>query len=61
MRIRTHMLAPVALLALALGAPAQDVGSQVGQLEISEMAATDASSFEDFVGRAVLLEFFAYW
>lgn len=59
-RIRT-LLAPALLLALGAVAPAQDVGSSVGALELTDLAQTEAESFGDMVGRAVLLEFFAYW
>lgn len=55
------LLAPAALLALALAAPAQEVGSTVGPLELSDLAQTEAKSFDDLVGRAILIEFFAYW
>jgi hypothetical protein len=28
---------------------------------LEELAQTGAKSFDDFLGRAVLIEFFAYW
>ena len=42
-------------------AAAQDVGSYLPDLELADFAQTEASSIDDFVGRAVLIEFFAYW
>lgn len=40
---------------------AQGVGSKVPQVELEDFSQTPAKSFEDFTGRAVLIEFFAYW
>lgn len=40
---------------------AQGVGSKVPQIELEDYSQTPAKSFEDFTGRAVLIEFFAYW
>ena len=43
-------------------AGAQGVGSQLlDEVEIEDLAQTGARSFEDFYGRALLIEFFAYW
>jgi hypothetical protein len=57
-----------AILALALAASlgqmaaAQDVGTRLPEeLELEDFSATKARSFGDFYGRAVLIEFFAYW
>ncbi len=61
MNLTRTLLAPALLVALSLAAPAQDVGSSIGTLELSDFAQTEAKSYDDFVGRAVLLEFFAYW
>jgi hypothetical protein len=52
---------PLLLLGLALPAAAQGVGSQVTQIELEGYSQTKAKSFDDFFGRAVLIEFFAYW
>jgi hypothetical protein len=49
------------LLSLALPASAQGVGSQIPKIELEGYGQTGAKSFEDFFGRAVLIEFFAYW
>lgn len=57
----TSLLLPTALFALALPASAQDVGSSVGTFELTDLAQTQATSYDDFFGRAVLIEFFAYW
>jgi len=46
---------------LATGASAQDVGSPIGEVVLEELTQTKAGSYEEFTGRAVLIEFFAYW
>lgn len=51
----------LALLALPLLASGQGVGSKLPALELEGYAQTPAKSFDDFTGRAVLFEFFAYW
>lgn len=57
-----HMLAASALLAgLALPATAQGVGSRIPEIQLEGYSQTEAKSFDDFYGRAVLIEFFAYW
>jgi hypothetical protein len=40
---------------------AQGVGSKVPAVELEGYAKTPAKSYEDFTGRAVLIEFFAFW
>jgi len=52
---------PVLLAALALPVAAQDVGSTIPEIELEDYSQTEAESFDDFFGRAVLIEFFAYW
>ena len=55
------------LTALALGlvgavASSQGVGSLLYEgVELDDLTQTGATSYEDFTGRAVLIEFFAYW
>ena len=59
----------ISLLALALAATthfaspavAQGVGSKLPAVQLEGLAQTGAKSFDEFMGRAVLLEFFAYW
>jgi hypothetical protein len=60
---RTRFFAELVLIALGLvtAVPAQGVGSKVPALELEDFAQTPAKSYEDFLGRAVLIEFFAYW
>ena len=41
-------------------ARAQAVGSQLPELELTDLSQSKAASMEDFAGRALLLEFFAY-
>jgi len=64
-------LVPQALLGLAvslsIGAlpSAQSVGSQMTTLpsgvQLVDFGLTKATKYDDFLGRAVLLEFFAHW
>lgn len=53
----------LALALAALGAPAfaQGVGTKIPVIELEGYSQTPAKSFDDFLGRAVLIEFFAYW
>jgi hypothetical protein len=60
MKLRTLFLS-AAFLALTHAASAQDIGSNVNSLEITDFAQTEARSYDDLIGRAVLIEFFAYW
>ena len=52
-----------ALLAAALTAEAQaqGVGTKMPAVELEGYANTPAKSYDDFTGRAVLIEFFAFW
>jgi thiol-disulfide isomerase/thioredoxin len=52
-----------ALVWAALGglAGAQAPGSQLRSVELVDFQLTKAQSFDDFLGRTVLLEFFAHW
>ena len=61
MRPSRFLALPVLLAALALPAAAQGVGSTIPEIELEGYAQTPAESFDDFFGRAVLIEFFAYW
>ena len=44
-----------------VSAPGGDVGSSLPPVELVDFAQTPASTYSDFFGQAVLLEFFAYW
>lgn len=61
MKLSRSVLALLALAALTLPLHAQEVGSRIDSLEVEDLAHTDASSWGDFTGRTVLIEFFAYW
>lgn len=53
---------PVALVALGASTSAQDVGSQMPpQVALENFAQIQAKSYDELFGRAVLIEFFAYW
>ena len=60
MKIPNLLLAPVAALALATVGQAQ-VGKPLPDPGLFDFAHTEAESFQDYTGRLVLLEFFAYW
>ena len=51
----------LALCALAATAGGQGAGSKLPPVELEEFARTQAKSFDDYFGRAVLVEFFAHW
>lgn len=40
---------------------AQAPGSKLPEVTLENLTQTGAKTFEDFTGRAVLIEFFAYW
>ena len=61
MEVRAILFAPFALAAFALSVPSARAGGQLPQVELSDFGQTKAKSFDDFAGRAVLIEFFAYW
>ena len=61
MKTRNKLLLPLVLLGAANIAAAQDVGTSLPVIELEDFTQTPARSFDDFVGRAVLIEFFAYW
>lgn len=61
MKARTTLLAPLLLAAFMLPIPCARAGGQLPPIELSDFAQTKAKSFDDFAGRAVLIEFFAYW
>jgi hypothetical protein len=50
-----------ALALCAAPALAQGVGSKMPAVELEDYSQTPAKSYDDFLGRAVLIEFFAYW
>jgi hypothetical protein len=49
------------LIGLAEPAAAQGVGTPIPEIKLEGYSQTGAKSFDDFFGRAVLIEFFAYW
>jgi hypothetical protein len=61
MKPRFFLLAALAFAATALLAPTGNAGGQLPPVELEGFAQTKAKSFDDFAGRAVLIEFFAYW
>ena len=61
MKLRSFLYAALAVAAFALPARRADAGGQLPPVEVEEFGLTKAKSFDDFAGRAVLIEFFAYW
>jgi len=61
MKHQSIALAALAFTALAHFAPASPAGGQLPTIELEGFAQTKAKSFDDYAGRAVLIEFFAYW
>ncbi len=52
---------PLSIGLLGAAVRAQAVGSQLPALELEGLSQTEAASVADFHGRALLIEFFAYW
>ena len=51
-----------ALLLICSAAAAQvPTGTNLRPMSLGPLQGTEATSFGDFLGRAVLVEFFAYW
>lgn len=61
MKRRRFMLTVLALAALALPTLAGNVGSPLPTPVLEGLAQTPAKSFDEFLGRTVLIEFFASW
>jgi hypothetical protein len=61
MQLHRALVLPLALVGLAFPAAAQDVGTKLPDLKLEGYSQTGAKSFDDFYGRTVLIEFFAYW
>lgn len=58
------LLSSLAVAAIAMTTTpirAQGVGSKVPAIELEDFSQTAAKSFDEFQGRAVLIEFFAFW
>jgi len=60
MRSRLSLVVSAFLLAGAATAQ-QGVGGKLPEVELEDFAQSPADSFDDFTGRAVMFEFFAYW
>ncbi len=60
MNFRRTLLAAFLALATATGAQA-GVGDTVPDVDLEGFTQTKAKTLDDYVGRTVLIEFFAYW
>jgi len=61
---RPKWLCALALVVAGLSATpanAQAPGSKLPPVVLDELTQTGAKSYDDFLGRAVLFEFFAHW
>lgn len=59
--IRKLILAGAASLALCTTGLAVQVGQPLPEVEFEDIVQSPTTDFEDFTGRLVLIEFFAYW
>ena len=60
MNLQRRFLAPALLGALAASAAGQGVGTDICEVDLKDFTLTEASSYGDFTGRTVLIEFFSY-
>lgn len=61
MKLKQLLFAPIALAALlALSPPTPESGKSLPPIPIEGLAQTKAKSIDEYVGRAILVEFFAY-
>ena len=61
MKTRSYLISILALAAFALPAGSARAGGTVPAASLDDFAQTKAKSFDDFAGRAVLMEYFAFW
>lgn len=62
MKSTAALALPMLVGALAVPADAQlGVGDRLPTIVLEDFGNTPAKAFDDFAGRAILLEFFAYW
>ena len=61
MRAHPFLLAAVALAAFAWPVRFAHAGGSLPAVDLDDFAQTKAKSFDDLSGRAVLIEFFAFW
>ena len=59
--IRNLLLASAMTLGLCTSASADNLGKPLPTVELEGLTQSPAGSFEELAGRAVLIEFFAYW
>ena len=52
---------PILCAGAAAAAGGDGVGERIGAVAVKDLAETQADSFDDFVGRTVLIEFWAEW
>ena len=61
MNITRTGIAAIILSATAGVASAQEVGTYLPSLDLKDFGGTQIGSYDNLLGRTVLIEFFAYW
>ena len=61
MRIAKTGITAAIVLLLSAGVIGQVGGTLPAKFDLEGFAKTPAKSYDDFIGRTVLIEFFAYW
>jgi hypothetical protein len=61
MKLTTLGLAVLACAVASGPSAAQGIGSKMPVVELEGYANTPAKTYDEFMGRAVLIEFFAFW
>jgi hypothetical protein len=59
--MRNLFIAGVMALALGATALADNIGKPLPEAEIEGLTQSPAASIDELAGRAILIEFFAYW
>ena len=61
MKSRSFLISALALAAFALPAGSARAGGTLPAASLEDFGQTKAKTFDDFAGRAVLMEYFAFW
>ncbi len=59
--IRNTLMTAVVTVGLCATVAADNIGKPLPAVELEGLSQSEASSFDELAGRAVLIEFFAYW
>ena len=61
MRRPRPLILALALAALSMPALADNVGTALPHADLEGFTQSPAKTFDDYLGRAILIEYFAYW